>query len=164
MSDIHSFTKIFNQFEKEIYHYLVYKLSDKDLAEDLLQEVFLKLWEKFNTINSKKELKGYLYKTAKNLCLNHFRHQVVVRKHQENKSAELRYYVSPSELFEQQEGNRKLLQVINSLPEKTRITFLMSRADNLSYKEISERLKISVKTVENQIGSALKKLRELLSK
>lgn len=162
-SDISAFNTLFKIYENDIFNFLLFKLLNKETAEDLLQEVFLILWENRSKINIELSIKAYLYTSAKNLSINHFRHNSVIKRHEENALSETSYYESPQEIYEKDESNKTLLNTINKLPEKTRVTFLMSRVDGLAYKEIAERLNISIKTVENQIGSALKKLRDLLA-
>ena len=159
-----AFKTIFDYFQNEIFNYLVFKLNNIELAEDLLQDVFIKLWENRTNIDDKLSLKSYLYKIAKNLALNHLRHQKIVNDYA--KSLTFHTKVNPNNpqlIFEDKELRNHLLSAINKLPAKARIIFLLSKVDGLTYKEIAERLNISKKTVETQIVRSLKSIRKYMS-
>jgi RNA polymerase sigma-70 factor (family 1) len=162
-SDHEAFEKIFNHFHQTIYQFLLYKIKDADTAEDLLQEVFLKIWKGRTALDENQSLKNYLYTIADNLVLNHFRHQKVVLRHQQE--SELKIFSgsdSPQNILEEKEWSKILMSAIESLPEQTRTIFLMSRVEDLTYQEIAERLSISLKAVEGHIVKALKTLRTAL--
>lgn len=158
-----AFKIIFDYFQNEIFDYLVFKLNNIEIAEDLLQEVFIKLWENRTNIEDKLSLKSYLYKIAKNLALNHFRHQKIVNDYTKS----LAFYTkvnlnNPQQILEDKEFQNHLLNAINKLPAKARVIFLLSKVDGLTYKEIAERLTISKKTVETQIVRSLKSIRKYM--
>lgn len=164
MSDVAAFRKLFDIFNRPIHRFVSYKLADADTAEDITQEVFVKLWENRGDVQPERSIKSYLYTIANNLTLNHIRHSKIVRKHQENTRliSENLAESSPEQLLEQVEFDEAILSAINHLPEKSRIVFQLSRMENLSYKEIAARLDISIKTVESHIGKSLKLLRQAL--
>ncbi|MEQ9423153.1 MAG: RNA polymerase sigma-70 factor [Cyclobacteriaceae bacterium] len=159
--DKSAFREFFDHFQGPIFNFLVYKLGDQDLAEDMLQETFLKVWKNRENLDQTQSIKSYLFTMANNAVLNHFRHQKVVYAHQ----AQYRFEAtdrSPEEEVQSSEFQNYLLAAIENLPEKTRITFMMSRFENLNYKEISERTDTSIKTVESHIGKALRIIRDKL--
>jgi RNA polymerase sigma-70 factor (ECF subfamily) len=164
-SDQLAFKKLFNFFEETIYKFLLFKTKDADVAEDLLQEVFLKLWKVRESLDERRSIKNYLYTMADNISLNHIRHLKVVTAYKNQPHSKLFSVVeSPDYILEEKECNLKLMNAIETLPEKTRVIFLMSRLEDLTYNEIGDRLSLSVKTVEGHMIKALKFLRESVSR
>lgn len=163
-SDHRAFESVFDQYHQPIFQFLLYKTKDAPIAEDLLQEVFLKLWKSRTGLDEDRSIRNYLYTIADNLVLNHIRHLKVVGRHRDETGSKLfTGSDNPHFILEEEEGRRNLEKAIESLPEKSRIIFLMSRMEDLTYQEIAERLSISVKTVEGHMVKALKTLREALS-
>lgn len=160
-----AFKNLFDACHQGLFNYLCFKSKDTVLAEDLLQETFLKLWENRKTLDESQSVKAYLYKIAANLFLNHRRHLRIVDEHhtqiQTNGFLEAKH---PQFLMEEQEFQTKLLSAIEGLPDRTREIFLMSRVEALSNKEIGVRLEISLKTVEAHIGKALHQLGNIIPK
>jgi len=149
------------------YNYLckcVYKLlQDAPGCEDVVQDVFTEVWKKREKIKINTSLKGYLRRAAINKALN----QIRSKKYnidEADDSIQISANISSSqEVMEGNELQLKLNRVIESLPEKCRIVFSLSRFEQLSYKEIAAKLEISTKTVENQISKALKILKAEMS-
>ncbi|MEL7222299.1 MAG: RNA polymerase sigma-70 factor [Bacteroidota bacterium] len=150
------------------YAYLcqtVYKvLPDRILAEDLVQEVFYDLWRKREKLNVKQSWRAYLRRAAINRTLNYIRDQKMIV---DDESA-LPFDMSSAEadagkLMEVDELKADIAQAIESLPERCRLVFGLSRFELMSNKEIAQHLEISIKTVENQMTKALKLLRVRLS-
>ena len=136
-------------------------VKGKDVAEDIVQEVFLKLLNKREDLVITTSLKAYLFKSAINTALNYAGQAKKLEFLEENDLD----FISHSELeenFDFKETEKDVQNAIDSLPPACRTVFLLSRFEELSYKEIAESLQISVKTVENQMGKALKVLREKL--
>ena len=159
--DFEAFKSLFDTYFNQIKNFVYYKVSDVDLAEDIAQECFVKIWENKGKINPD-TAKSYLYTIATNLSINHLKKQSVVYKflNRKFKSAETE---TPLYIMEEKEFDEQLQKALNGLPEKQRIVFLMNRIDDLKYVEIAERLGISVKAVEKRMTQALKKLRETIS-
>ena len=152
------FEAIYNTYAKEIRRFLFYKTQDIDKSEDILQDVFIKLWENCNKVDSNK-VKSYIYSIANNMFLNDIKHQKVVqnhRKHNENKSTN----ESPEFIMLEKEFMEKLESTIDNLPEKQREVFLMNRIEKKKYKEIALLLDISVKAVEKRMHQALVVMRK----
>lgn len=131
-------------------------------AEEIVQEVFLNLWNKLDSIEVDISLKSYLYQATRNKSLNIIKHRIVQRKYQDH----AKFYDDPFDYFnpmELEELQQKIQAAIDKLPPKCKEVFALSRFEEKKYKEIADHLGISVKTVENQMGKALKLLREDLS-
>jgi len=137
---------------------LYYKSGDIDLAEDLTQDVFMKVWDKRDEIHFE-TVKSLLYTIAGNMLLNKYRHDKVVLNFAERNKD--RYdQQSPEYALEEKEFKKQLENTLGAMPEKQRDVFLMNRIDDLTYKEIAERLELSVKAVEKRMHGALTYLRE----
>lgn len=154
--------EIYEIYFESLRGFLYYKTGNIDLAEDLVQEVFIKVWEKRDDIK-KETVKSLLYTIANNLMINHFNHQKVVAKHQGEASHEMKIeQVSPQFSLEEKEFEKKLNDSIEALPEGCREVFLMNRIDKLKYEEIAERLELSVKAIEKRMSKAIGILKEQL--
>ena len=156
------FRQLFFEHSKSIYHFLYYKCGDAQLAEDISQEAFLRLWKKCKDVPYPKA-KSFLYTVANNLFLDEIKHRKVVQQYEVNFTNNSKVD-NPEFLLEEKEFKHKLEQAIANLSEKNRVVFLMSRVDKLTYKEIAERLGISVKAVEKRMHKALLELRNLTNK
>jgi len=154
----HVYNSVFNEHAKNLKRHLYFKYNDMASAEDVLQDTFIKLWNNCSKVTLEK-VKSYLYTIANNAFLDIKRHATVVRKHQKgyvnNQTGE-----SPEFIMIEQEFLEKVERVIASLPEKQREVFIMSRIEKLKYKEISEKLNISVKAIEKRMRNALIVVRE----
>jgi len=138
-------------------------LKDTNLAEDIAQEVFFGLWKKRESLNITTSVQAYLKRAAINKSLNFIRDQKV-KLDDEEKMPVLSNRESTTQQQLEAEDLQKLINTtIDSLPEKCRLVFTLSRFEEMSYKEIAKELDISIKTVENQISKALKVLRAALS-
>ncbi|MGH7452525.1 MAG: RNA polymerase sigma factor [bacterium] len=161
-SNAEAFKIVFELYHEGIFNFIHYKLGNLEAAEDIVQDVFIKLWENRHQTKEGRSLKSYLFTIANNLALNYIRHSKVAMKFQQELGRESAMEESPHSFLEKKEFHKKLLACIAALPEKTRIVFMMSRMEQLSYQEIAARLDISIKTVESHIGNALKTLRKSL--
>ncbi len=154
--------ELYDQYFDSIRGFLYYKCGDIDLAEDLVQETFIKIWNKKDDIHLE-TVKSLLYTIANNLLMNHFNHQSVVREHQKNSILEIASNLnSPQFVLEEKEFQKKLNDAISKLPKECREVFLMNRIEKLKYKEIAERLDLSVKAIEKRMSKTLSLLRDYL--
>ncbi|GET25340.1 RNA polymerase sigma-70 factor [Prolixibacter sp. NT017] len=139
-------------------------VTDYSLSEDIVQEVFFKLWTDKKRITIATSVKAYLYQMVRNTALNYLKHKNVIRHYEIANKDEINYVgESLDELLIGKELNAKIQAAIEKLPPERRKVFLLSRMDGLKYKEIAEKLEISIKTVENQMGKALSSLRTELA-
>lgn len=157
------FEEIFRTYYERLCNYANTILNDMDEAEEMVQNAFLVVWEKHESLEIHTSLKSYLYRSVHNSCLNRVKHYKVRHIHGEaiKHQADI-LYDDASEDLVGMELELVINQAIDDLPQQCRIVFRMSRFENLSYAEIAEQLNISVKTVENHMVKALKTLREKL--
>ena len=158
-----AFENIFKEHYSHLCSYTNKFVLDLDAAEEVVQELFFQIWQKKEDLNITTSLKSYLFRAAHNSSLNYIKHQNIQLKYKEQTLAEhheLSYQqYGYSEINELQDRIRK---AIDKLPPERRKVFVMNRFEELSYKEVAEKLGLSIKTVENQIGKALKFLRDEL--
>ncbi len=162
-----AFEEIYNDFFGVMHHLCVQYLHDTKVSEEIVQDTFMKLWEIRETLNEEFNIRNFLYTITKNNCLNYLRNQKIALKHQENiKYLEMRFNYEALEklgsYLEFEELRVKIDNAIAALPEDLRETFLLSRFEELRYKEIAEKLSISVKTVEARMTKSLRFLRQEL--
>lgn len=139
-------------------------VKDPKIAEDLVQDLFVDIWEKREKLQISTSLSGYLQRSVVNRSLNWIRAQRVQIEEIDMVKGTTDNNADAQKEIEKIEVEQYISKVIDKLPEKCRLVFVMSRFDMLSYKEISQKLDISPKTVENQISKALKILRSELKK
>jgi len=161
-NDLQAYETIFKKYYQELYRFAYNYLRDQVPAEEMAQEVFLYIWEKRKQIEIKTTLKTYLYSAVKNKCLNYIKYEVP-RKHElEESHLALMTTSQPEKEEDSEKMKRHITAAIDELPTKCRQIFVLSRNGGLTYEEIAEEMEISIKTVENQMSIALKKLRESL--
>ena len=154
------FEQLFKAHYKALHAYATTILKDIDIAEEVVQNLFLKFWEKRELLSIATSIKAYLYKCVYNDSLNYLKHENVKLKHQNFTVYTMDTSSEPaSAKAELTELETKLRAALNELPEQCRTIFQLSRFEELKYKEIAEQLGLSIKTVENQMGKALKILR-----
>ena len=156
------FEIVFRSFYPALCRYAGSIVNDDDQAEDIVQQVFINIWEKRHTITFHVSAKSYLYRAVHNRCLNYLE-QNKVRQMYASENSTMAEPASPPDLPQhQRELQLQITNAINKLPEQCRIIFKLSRFEEMKYAEIAAHLGISIKTVENQMGKALRVLREEL--
>ncbi|MCG6190678.1 RNA polymerase sigma-70 factor [Maribellus maritimus] len=156
-----AFSRLFDEFYTPLCFFANRYVADLDLSRSLVQQVFVDLWVKREKLNIHFSPKSYLYHSVRNRSIDYLR--------TEKKSIPISGTIEDSgsipfhDLVEEAELNDKINKAINQLPEKCREIFVLCRFENMKYSEIAKKLNISVKTVEMQMGIALKKLRQSLS-
>lgn len=154
--------EIFFRYSESLFRKAYSLVRDEAVAKDMVQEVMIELWVKKEDINLKTSLSAYLHKAIANRTLNYIRdNKLHVFDELVKEERPVREQIH-SELFAE-EMRMSVDEVIEGLPERCRIIFLLSRWDGLSYKEIANELGISIKTVENQVSKALKRIRNTIS-
>ncbi len=160
--DKKTFDYFFKQYYTELCRYGFKISGNEEVTEELVQDIFVYIWEKGEQLNIKSNLKGYLLKAVKNRSINYIKSQFASQHFEEiqhNTITEEKNAITGIETIEL-EGIIKT--GINELPKKCQLIFKLSRNTGLTYEEISKELNISKKTVEAQMGIALKKLRAFL--
>lgn len=147
-----------------LHRYAYTILNDRELAEEMVHQVFLKILERKDPIKVHSSVKAYLFASVNNECLNHIKHEKVKQKFQTYATNKMENQVeTPAKKLAYKELEIQLKVAINALPEQCRTIFQLSRFEDLRYTEIAGQLGISVKTVEGQMSKALKRLRVELS-
>ncbi|MGV8134554.1 MAG: RNA polymerase sigma-70 factor [Mangrovibacterium sp.] len=163
--DIATYEAIYNEFFGTLFSLCYQYVSKAADAEEIVQDSFLKLWEVRTRLNDHTNIKNFLYTIAKNNCLNFIRNEQIASFHLRQYGDELKTnYEALSKLNDDfgkiEELRTRIDQAVDSLPDRWKTVFRMSRDENLRYRDIAEKLGISEKTVEANITKALKKLRE----
>lgn len=159
-----SFQKLYSAYAPKLFAFSRKYLNSQEDAEEIVQEVFMRIWEKRGNIDENQSFSSYVIQAAKHRIFNGFRKKI-------NEQAYLDFLIyadNSSSNFteldvEYHEVKVKAESAIESMPPKRQEIFRLSRESGLKNKEIAEKLQISIKTVENQMGQALKYLREELS-
>lgn len=163
-NDRGAFEQIFRTYYTDLCKFCLKYVRDEQIAEEIVQEVFINIWERRSSLTITTSIKSYLFTAIRNRSFNYLKLQLP----KEQKKVDLDGVGFIEEDSREQEMIMDELReyvndAIESLPNKCKIIFNLSRNGGMTYKEIAEELDISVKTVENQIGLALKKLRETLN-
>lgn len=154
-------------FSKMKYFAKVYVLSEED-AENMVQDVFADLWEKKELLAAPVNLTAYLFTAVKNRCLNYLRHQTIKKEAANRIQEEHRLAMQASfhsleafdpDVFSEDNTREVINRALDSLSERCRRIFMMSKIEGKKQKEIAAELNISVNTIETQMGIAYKKLR-----
>lgn len=154
---------LFKTYYKPLCNYAYSFLNDKDEAEEVVQATFINLWDKRQSIEIQTSLKSYLYRMVRNASLNVIKHVKVKQthaKHEMTSGEPMHEDVAQSVISSELE--QKIYEAMKVLPEQCRLVFQLSRFEELKYSEIAEQLEISVKTVENHMGKALRIMRDQL--
>ena len=159
-----AFELVFREYYGIMVSYAMRFMDMREDAEEIVQEVFVKFWEMCELLALDSSIKSYLYRSVHNTCLNHLKHEKVKDSYRQyviqfmEESADDHHFDKRRDDIQQ-----KILEEVNNLPPRCSEIFKLSRYEGLKYQEIAEHLEISVKTVEVQMGKALKVLREKLS-
>lgn len=156
------FETVFKTYYPRLCRFLLRMVGSREVAEDLVQDLFLTIWTNRREWRPQASLKAYLYRAARNQAINYLKHQRVVRDWEEEARDHLGLASLLNEDFQSKQLEAAVQKAIESLPERCRLIFELHRHDGLKYAEIAQVLDLSVKTVETQMGRALKALRKLL--
>ncbi len=152
---------VFRDYYTPLVRYGNTFLKDTDETEDVVQQVFVSLWEKRTQLDIHTSVRAVLYRAVHNACLNRLKHQKVRRDY----AGDWKNTQSDSEqtdVLEAAELQERINCAIEGMPEQCARIFKMSRFEQLKYQEIADQLGLSIKTIENQMGKALKIIREAL--
>jgi len=158
--DQYAYKVLFTELYAYLYHFAFTYIKSKPLAEEILSDVFIKIWEKRKDLEKIDNLKVYLYVATRNTSLNYLAKQ---KRNSESvideSMGEIRsLYLDPEQLMITAEMMNRIQNAIDALPAKCKLVFKMVKEDGLKYKEVAEIMNISIKTVENQLAIALKKI------
>jgi len=155
------FEHLFKKYFRELHAYAFSLLKDWDVAEEIVQGMFLKLWERNEAVQIRTSIKSYLYKSVYHDSLNYLRGQKVQLKYQTTTAYSMKNHTDDAAgKLTMSELEQHLQQALSKLPEKCRAIFHLSRFEELKYQEIASQLEISIKTVETHMGKALRILRK----
>jgi len=157
------FEQVFKDNFKNLHSYATSIVKDESTGEEMVQNVFMKLWEKKDQIDIKQSIAAYLYKAVYYECLNYIKHSKVKAAYQVHATRTGGEEENPADNATLKELQRQIDKALNDLPEQCRTIFQMSRYEELKYRMIADQLGISVKTVEGQMGKALRILRQKLA-
>lgn len=154
-----AFEHLFKAHYKALHVYVNTMIRDEEMAEEIVQNRFMKFWEKRELLNIQTSVKAYLYKCVHNDTLNFLKHEKVKIRHQNFTMHSAQESEPASHRVELNELASKVHTAMEDLPEQCRLIFHMSRFEELKYREIADQLGLSIKTVETQMGKALRILR-----
>jgi RNA polymerase sigma-70 factor (ECF subfamily) len=152
--------RFFQTHFEGLYRYAFTLLKNNDEAKDAVQAVFVKLWEKRATIDEQQSVQSYLYTSVYHYCLNVKRNEKVRMAYLQNNQGVQQQF---NDVLISRENINLITEALESLPPQCKLIFFKSRFNKMKYAEIAKEMDLSVKTVEVQIGKALKILREKLS-
>lgn len=154
-----AFEIVFKEYFKPLCNYAFRFLDEYEEAEEIVQDVFVKFWEKCDTIAVDSSIKSYLYRSVHNTCLNYIKHLKVRDTYRQHVMEQMVLYEDEQP---EQDGamiQSKIFAAIDALPPQCQKIFKLSRFEGLKYQEIADHLGLSIKTIEVQMGKALKVLR-----
>ena len=158
--DYMSYNQLFRYYYQPLCQYVYTLLADKEDAEDVVQELFLKLWKDRGKIVITESTSSYLYRMAKNMSLNFRRSRITMESLNENPDLVSLTYEETS--LETDEFRIALIDCMNRLPKRSKEVLMASRVQGLKQQEIADTFSISVKTIKNMLWISLRKLKECL--
>lgn len=159
-----NFEELFRTHFNALHAYAFTILKDTHQAEEIVQQVFCRIWEKREDLSIHTSAKAYLYRSVYHDSLNYLKHKKVMSQYasyalrQGEKNAD-----APTEKLLAHELGTKIREAMEDLPEQCRTIFQMSRFEHMKYQEIADAMGLSVKTIENQMGKALRIMRARLA-
>jgi RNA polymerase sigma-70 factor, ECF subfamily len=161
---IEAFESLYNLYKKKLYYFSYKYLKDHSDTEELVQSVFLSLWEHRKSIDDSQSIKNYIYRSAVNNIYNQFKKRSVHNKyvdyqlqradHENNPTIDHIYY---------QDLKKSINAILEELPPQQKNIFYLSRVENLSHQKIADKLNLSVRTIENQIYRVIKRIKKELN-
>jgi RNA polymerase sigma-70 factor, ECF subfamily len=161
--DERAFDTIFRTWYAPLVRIATYLLHDGGVAEEVVQEVLLEVWRRRETIAFEQEPRRYLMRATRNRALNHVRHDAVAARAAARDISEEAHAATAPAMIQAAELEVAIAQAVATLPDRCRAVFELSRRHHMSYADIAAALEIAPKTVENQMGKALRMLRVALA-
>ena len=156
-----AFRRFFDRYHRMLFHFLVRRGVRDAVAEDLVQQAFVRIWEHRSEIDPARSLRAYLFRMAYTRALNHFRDTAKF-----DEAADTSLHASAKEADQEAAyrlAREALQRAVDELPERRRAVFELCFMEELTYREAAEVLGVSVKTIENQMGHALKAVRQAMA-
>ncbi|MBU2491709.1 MAG: RNA polymerase sigma-70 factor [Bacteroidetes bacterium] len=164
-NDIKAFEHLFKTYHASLCSYCYNKVRDKDVAKEIVQDVFVNIFKNRKSWTPKNSIKAYLFKAIRNRLINYYKHPSRNKKSELSvEELESKEEMSPLEIFSKKEFREAYVKAVEKLPEKCREILILVKDNGFSYKEVSEIQSISVKTVESQMRLAFQKLRKNLGR
>ncbi len=156
--DQQAYKELFTTFYSPLFSFVTHLIHSRETAEEIISDVFMKLWEKRKDLESIGNLRVYCFVAAKNLSLNHMeaRRRLVTMPIEEH--FEVAFNGDPEQIMITGEMLKRIRAAIDALPDRCRLVFQLVKENGFKYREAAEILHCSVKTIENQLAIALKKL------
>ena len=162
--DVGQFESLFRSSYVSLVRYAKVLIKDNDTSEEIVQDLFFRLWQDRNKISIESSLNGYLFRAVHNRCMHHIEHLKVRERHAEEMSRQQpERQENPADIIQYAELQEKIARILEKLPERCGQIFIMNRFEGLKYSEIAEKLSVSVKTVESNMGRALREFRKELT-
>ena len=162
LGDHASYREIFLKYFPKVKYFIVHFVKSETIAEDLAQEIFVRLWENRIKLAAVQSFNSYIYRMAKNATLNYIEHKDVEKKYMEQQYEEELGQSIENELYARE--LELLVQLtVNHMPPQRKKIYRMSRDEGMKNEEIAEQLNISKKTVENHLNIALKEIKKTIS-
>ena len=156
-----AFTLLFNRYKHKLYSYLLSLTASPEIAEDIIQDTFLKLWKNRSSIEAIDHLGGYLFKTTRNLAINAFKRMsketIILSKLQSQQNS---VNTKADDTLVVKEAEQLLYQTIQNLPPQQKLIYTLSREQGLKHEDIAHQLHLSPSTVRNHIVQALRTIRK----
>ncbi|MCL6523053.1 MAG: RNA polymerase sigma-70 factor [Thermoflavifilum sp.] len=167
LDDQRAYRKLFDAFGGPLINWARVFVRQHEVAEEIVSDVFMIMWQQRAKLGSIRNIRLYLYQAVKNRSLNYLRvhqpHHLDLDVMEEMSSVEVHFTINnPEQILLNNELKRHMEKAIAALPDRCRLIFRLVKDDGLHYKEVAELLQISVKTVETQMGIALRKLAEAI--
>jgi len=162
--DKKEFETLFRSSYVSLVKYAKTILRDQDTSEEIVQDLFVRIWQERENIKIENSLNGYLFRAVHNRCLHYIEHRKVVEQHEASAiSFQTDLISDPVEILNYKELQAKIAGILERLPERCGKIFCMSRFEGMKYAEIAKKLSVSIKTVEANMGRALREFRKELT-
>lgn len=158
------FAVLFQERYAELCQFVLQFVRSRPVAEELVQDLFLRLWERRQSWEAELPSRSYLYKAARNRALDHLKHERIAERAPAYPLDEAAFTLNVEQELDAEDLRTALHAAIEQLPDRTRQVFVLCKGNGLTYPQIAEALGISVKTVETQMGRAFRILRQRLGK
>lgn len=155
-----AFRQLYHHFYKKLLQFAFVLTKQKEVAEELVEDVFIKFWKNRHAAENIRNVRVYLYTAAKNMCLNYLssKMQENITKPFDAINIELAGTLSPDQILIYRETYAKIKRAIETLPPRCKMIFKLIREDGLKYKEVAEILNLSISTVEVQMSIAIRRI------